>query len=99
MMIDPDDFEALEELWNLPSVGDEPNRIYPDAKAKRNAMYEYCYAKRDHLEQHLGEGERMLKAVLDNIEDLHEEERQELVKAKSSLLRRATDIIPKREDR
>ena len=47
--IDPDDFEALEELWNLPSPGDKPHG-HASEKERRNAMYEYCYAKRDHLE-------------------------------------------------
>ena len=61
---DPNDFEALEALWNLPSPGDTAHHDYTDERARRNAMYEYCYAKRDHLEQHLAEGERMLKAVL-----------------------------------
>lgn len=85
--IDPDDFEALEALWNLPSPGDTAHHDYTDERARRNAMYEYCYAKRDHLEQHLAEGERMLKAVLADLKQLHEEERKELGVPK----RRATD--------
>lgn len=96
-MLDPDDFEALEALWNLPASGDA-HCIYPDAKTKRNAMYEYCYAKRDHLEHHLSEGERMLKAVLADIDRLHDEENQELAQPKS-FRRRASDIIAKRGER
>jgi hypothetical protein len=91
-MLDPDDLGALEELWNLPSPRDGDHSYPVDEKARRNAMYEYCYAKRDHLQHHLGEGERMLKAVLADIERLHEEERQELGTAnKKSLRRRVTD--------
>ena len=90
-LLDPDDFDALEELWNLPSPGEGNHPDYTDEKARRNAMYEYCYAKRDHLEHHLGEGQRMLKTVLADIERLHEEERKELGIAKPSLLRRVTD--------
>lgn len=95
-LLDPDDFDALEELWNLPSPGEGSHSDYTDAKARRNAMYEYCYAKRDHLEHHLGEGERMLKQVREDIEHLHEEERQELETVKKSLLRRVTDRRRKR---
>ena len=88
--IDPDDFEALEELWNLPSPGDT-HHDHSSEKARRNAMYEYCYAKRDHLEHHIGEGQRMLKMVLADIERLHEEENEELATANKSLRRRITD--------
>lgn len=90
-LLDPDDFEALEELWNLPSPGDADHHDHADMKATRNAMYEYCYAKRDHLEHHLGEGERMLQAVLADIERLHDEEERELKANKKSLRRRVTD--------
>jgi len=88
--LDPDDFEALEELWNLPSPGDAPHE-HKSEKARRNAMYEYCYAKRDHLEHHIGEGKRMLKTVLADIERLHDEEREELATANKSPMRRITD--------
>lgn len=88
--IDPDDFEALEELWNLPSPGDKPH-AHASEKERRNAMYEYCYAKRDHLKHHIGEGQRMLKTVLADIERLHEEENEELATANKSLRRRITD--------
>lgn len=90
-LLDPDDFEALEELWDLPSPGDSAHHDHADEKTRRNAMYEYCYARRDHLEHHLGEGERMLRTVLADIELLHEEEREELATNKKSFLRRATD--------
>ncbi len=79
--------EALRQIRDLPCT-DGSGR---SAKEARNAMYEYCYAKRDQLEHHLGEGERMLKAVLADIERLHGEECQELGISRRTLMRRATD--------
>lgn len=65
--------ETLRQIRDLPCTDGSGQS---DAKARRNAMYEYCYAKRDHLEHFLGDGKRMLKTVLADIERLHEEERQ-----------------------
>ncbi len=75
--------EALRQIRNLPCTDGSGT----DARAQRNAMYESYYLKRDQLEHHLGEGERMLKKVLADINRLHEEERKELGAPK----RRATD--------
>ena len=84
-----EDFEReLREIENLPCTDGSGSS---NSKEKRNAMFEYCYAKRDQLEHHLGEGERMLKTVLADIERLNEEERQELGITKQPLRRRATD--------
>lgn len=87
--IDPDDFAALEELWNLPPVTGSDRA---DEKTIRNAMFDYCYAKRDHLEHHLAQGHAMLDIVLDDIKRLGEEEMRELGKdRRKSLRRRLTD--------
>lgn len=84
-----EDFEReLREIENLPCTDGSG---HSDAKAKRNAMFEYCYLKRDQLEHHLAQGEIMLRQVLADIARLHEEEGAELGTSKRSLLRRAND--------
>ncbi len=76
--------EALRQIRNLPCTDGSGM----SERERRNAQYEYCYLKRDQLERHLDEGERMLTEVLKDIDQLHEEEARELGTSKR---RRATD--------
>jgi hypothetical protein len=87
---------ALREIENLP---DTEGGGIPLPRQGRNEHIEFCYKRRDMLEELQTKTAISLKAIRKDIERLTEEERTELTEGPKgpSLRRRASDILTGRE--
>jgi hypothetical protein len=96
-MIDMSDFEeALRQIESLPDTEGGGISV---SRQDRHERIEFCYKRRDMLEELQTKTELSLKAIREDIIRLTEEERTELTEGPKgpSLRRRATDIIIGRE--